>query len=173
MNVRPDENVTLLFSEIADSAALWQKNPYGMQKSIAIHDGLFRQIIRTYSGRIFKTFGSSTYAAFPTADAALAAAVAIQKSLAAETWDDVPLKTGLILHSALCAQFEGEYIGAPVKRAAHILAAVHGGQILFSQATKNQLTTIPEPGLVVNALGEHHLKDLIQPEQLYELSLLQ
>ena len=169
MDVRPQETVTFLFSEIEESAALWRQNPYGMQKAISIHDGIFRQLIHTYSGRIFKTFGSSTYAAFPSADAALAAAVQIHKSLAAEAWEEVPLKTGLILHSGVCSQFEGEYIGVPVKRAAHILAAVHGGQILFSKATKNQLTTAIENGLVANELGEHNLKDLIQPEYLYEL----
>lgn len=169
MNVRPNEPVTFLFSEIADSAALWQKNPYGMQKAISIYDALFRRLIRAFGGHIFKTFGSSTYAAFPSADKALAAAVDIQKSLAAETWDDLTLKTGLILHSGVGRLVEGEYTGGPVKRAGHILAAAHGGQILFSQATRNQLTSMPESGLVINDLGAHHLRDLMQPENLYEL----
>src|SRR3954465_3566250 len=107
MNARRDEIVTFLFSEIEDSAALWLQDPYGMQKAMSVHDTIFRQAIIANTGKIFKTFGSSNYAVFATAEAALAAAVQIQKSLARMEWENFPLKTGLILHSATCAQHDG------------------------------------------------------------------
>lgn len=169
MNVRRDRNVTFLFSEIENSAALWQKNPFDMQKAMSVHDALFRQAIHANAGRIFKTFGSATYAAFDTAEKALSAAVQIQQSFAEFDWLDFPLKTGLVLHSAPCAQHDGEFVGFPVKRAAQILAAVHGGQTLLSEAARNQLNSLPLPGLELHSLGEQRLRDLTNPETLYEL----
>jgi predicted ATPase/class 3 adenylate cyclase len=169
MSVSPDESVTFLFSEIEESAALWRQNPYGMQKAMVVYDSIFHQALTNHGGTIFKTIASSTYAAFKTADAALSAAIQVQKALAGETWEEFPLKTGLILHSAECARHDGEFIGAPVKRAAHILAAAHGGQTLFSLATRARIITLPEPGLEFINLGEQQLEDLIYPETLYEL----
>jgi predicted ATPase len=46
------------------------------------------------------------------------------------------------------------------------MAAGHGGQVLLSDATRRSLE-----GVDVIALGEHRLKDLLQPEPLYQLAI--
>src|SRR5205823_3420960 len=59
-----------------------------------------------------------------------------------------------------------KYVGIDVHRAARIMAAGHGGQVLVSEATKRLLGAIDVVGL-----GEHRLKDLLQPEPLYQLRI--
>src|SRR5262249_33303942 len=57
------------------------------------------------------------------------------------------------------------YVGMDVHRAARIAAAAHGGQVLLSQTTRDLLGS--EAGL--RDLGEHRLKDLSEPQRLYQL----
>ena len=53
-----------------------------------------------------------------------------------------------------------------VHRGARIAAAGHGGQVLVSQATADRLG---DTELGVRDLGEHRLKDLAEPEWLFQL----
>ena len=56
------------------------------------------------------------------------------------------------------------YVGLDVHRAARICAAAHGGQVLLSQTT-HQLV----PEAQARDLGEHRLRDLTNPQRLYQL----
>ncbi|MBA3412840.1 MAG: adenylate/guanylate cyclase domain-containing protein [Actinobacteria bacterium] len=57
------------------------------------------------------------------------------------------------------------YIGGDVHRAARVMSAGHGGQVLISEATARLLDSRAE----LSDLGEHRLKDLSAPERLYQL----
>src|SRR6266850_2787041 len=57
------------------------------------------------------------------------------------------------------------YVGLDVHRGARICAAGHGGQILVSKPTRDLLGT----GAELRDLGEHRLKDLREPEWLFQL----
>jgi predicted ATPase len=59
---------------------------------------------------------------------------------------------------------DGDYFGAAVNRAARTMAAAHGGQVLVAAAT----AAIVE-GIEFVDLGEHRLRDLSQPQRLYQL----
>jgi class 3 adenylate cyclase len=61
---------------------------------------------------------------------------------------------------------EGRYHGMGVHRAARIMAAGHGGQILASQSTASVLADDLD-GISLRDLGEHNLKDLVRPERLF------
>ena len=56
------------------------------------------------------------------------------------------------------------YVGADVHRAARIMGAGHGGQVLVSETTA---ASRRRSGL--RDLGEHRLKDLGAPQRLYQL----
>ena len=58
-----------------------------------------------------------------------------------------------------------------VHRAARIAAAGHGGQILLSQTTRDLVGNDLPPGSSLADLGQHWLKDLADPEHLYQLSV--
>src|SRR5919199_4538954 len=61
------------------------------------------------------------------------------------------------------------YVGLGVHRAARISAAGHGGQVLVSQTTRELLRDDPLPDVSLRDLGEHELKDLDEPERIYQL----
>src|SRR5207237_18629 len=67
-------------------------------------------------------------------------------------------------------QFSAEsYVGLDVHRAARIMSAGHGGQVLLSQTTR-YLVQHELPGDVsLRDLGEHRLKDLGRPQRLFQL----
>ena len=63
----------------------------------------------------------------------------------------------------------GDYLAAPLNRLSRLLATGHGGQILLSQ-TVQQLTRGALPaGAELRDLGEHRLRDLLEPERVFQL----
>jgi hypothetical protein len=66
---------------------------------------------------------------------------------------------------------EGRYRGMGVHRAARIMAAGHGGQVLASQATASLLADDGVPGVTLRDLGEHRLKDMDRPERIFQLEI--
>ena len=63
----------------------------------------------------------------------------------------------------------GDYLAAPLNRLSRLLAAGHGGQILLAQ-TVQQLTRGALPaGTELRDLGEHRLRDLLEPERVFQL----
>ena len=64
----------------------------------------------------------------------------------------------------------GSYVGVDVHRAARVAAAGHGGQVLVS-ANAAQLADRALPAEVgLLDLGEHRLKDLLQPERIFQVT---
>ena len=61
------------------------------------------------------------------------------------------------------------YVGMDVHRAARISAAGHGGQVLVSQVTQELLGQELPSGVELRDLGEYRLKDLTDPQRLYQL----
>jgi len=63
----------------------------------------------------------------------------------------------------------GNYLAAPLNRLSRLLSSSHGGQILVSQ-TVQQLTRGALPnGVAFRDLGEHRLRDLLDPERVFQL----
>jgi class 3 adenylate cyclase len=62
------------------------------------------------------------------------------------------------------------YVGRDVHRAARICAAVHGGQVLVSSATRELIAdALPEHDVMLPDLGLYALRDIGRPEQLFEI----
>jgi ABC-type transport system substrate-binding protein len=77
------------------------------------------------------------------------------------------------LHTGVGTLSEGHYVGMDVHRAARIAAAGHGGQVLLSQSTYDQVAKelAAQQGTGLRDLGKHRLKDLPRREELYQLVL--
>src|SRR5690606_13392003 len=89
----------------------------------------------------------------------------------AHPWPDgVVIRVRMGLHTGTPDTGPGCYVGHDVHRAARISAAAHGGQILFSASTHALATPLPA-GLTAVDLGRHRLKDLSEPEHLFQLSV--
>ncbi len=99
----------------------------------------------------------------------MATAVAAQQALLKHTWpDDVSLQVRMGLHTGEPISNTDRYVGLDVNRAARICAAGHGGQILLSQAVGVLATPDLPPGVSLRDLGLHRLKDLREPEHLFQ-----
>ena len=167
----PGGTVTFLFTDIEGSTALWEQHPQTMPVALARHTAILRAAIAAHGGVVFKTVGDATCAAFASAPAALAAALAAQHALHAEPWGATgPLRARMALHTGSVEARDGDYVGLPLSRVARLLSAGHGGQVLLSLATQELVREHLPPEVALHSLGEHRLKDLSYPEQIYQLA---
>jgi YVTN family beta-propeller protein len=116
------------------------------------------------------TQGDSFFVAFRTANDAVAAAVDAQRDLTAHAWPEgAEVKVRMGLHTGEPKVGQERYVGIGVHRAARIGAAGHGGQVLLSWTTKGLAEEDLPPGVTIRDLGERRLKDIEQPQRLYQL----
>ena len=162
--------VTFLFTDIEGSTQLWEDEPGKMRPALARHDALVRAAVVSNGGMVVKMTGDGVYAAFDRPVRALDAAVAIQRAFADPgTTDGLVLRVRCGLHLGEVEQRDDDYFGGPVNRASRIMGAAHGGQILLSKAVVDQIRERLPPPCIVRDLGRVRLKDLAQPEHVYQL----
>src|SRR5262249_38751904 len=107
---------------------------------------------------------------FATAPDALAAALDAQRTLHAAHWGEIAtLRVRMALHTGVAELREGDYFGPPLNRVARLLDAGHGGQILLSQAPWDLVQGARAQGVTARDLGRHRLKDLQEPEHLFQV----
>ena len=166
----PSGTVTFLFTDIEGSTTRWEHQRAAMQAALARHDAILRTAIEVHGGHVFKTVGDAFCAVFTAAPDALEAALAAQRALASEAWDEVgPLRVRVALHTGTVQQRDDDYFGPPLNRVARLLAAGHGGQVLLSAATHELVRDHLPAGTALRDMGEHRLKDLIRPEHVFQL----
>jgi hypothetical protein len=132
--------------------------PAAYAGALAEHRRIVREACVAQGGVEIDTQGDAFFFAFPTAAGALEAAGAFTDALASG-----PIRVRVGVHSGTPLLGEEGYIGQDVHRAARIVAAGHGGQVLVSASTAALLDTD------LLDLGQHRLRDLSAPERLYQL----
>jgi predicted ATPase/class 3 adenylate cyclase len=162
--------VTFLFTDIERSTRLWDEYPEAMQDALVCHDAILRDAIESHGGQVVKSMGDGMVAVFGDASDAVGAAVAAQRGLSEEPWGVTgPLRVRMGLHTGEAQLREGDYFGAALNRAARIMSAGHGGQVLCSAATGTLVRdTLPASVWLVD-LGEHRLRDLSRPEHIFQI----
>jgi predicted ATPase/class 3 adenylate cyclase len=160
--------VTLLFTDIEGSTRLLRELGNRYEKVLDDHRRLLREAFAAQEGTEVDTAGDGFFYAFPRARNALIAAVEGQRALAGHEWP-LPLRVRMGMHTGEPLSTETGYVGLDVHRAARIMSAAHGGQILVSQTTRG-LAGEDLPGDVsLLDLGEHELKDLPTAERLFQV----
>ncbi len=168
----PTGTVTFLFTDIEGSTRLWEQHPEAMRAALARHDALLSAGIQQHRGVVVKSRGEgdSLFAVFARATDAVAAASAIQQTLLTEPWPTPsPPRVRMALHTAAAELRDGDYYGLGVNRCARLRAVAHGGQVLLSQVARDAVGEALPAGANLRDLGSHRLKDLQQPEQLFQL----
>jgi predicted ATPase/class 3 adenylate cyclase len=172
-NDQPAGTATLLFTDIEGSTRLLQQ--LGSADYATVLDGhhsIIRSALDRMGGNEVKTEGDSFFAIFGRASDAVAAAVMVQRELAARSWPAgamVAVRMGI--HTGEVGRVANEYVGLDIHRAARISAAAHGGQVVLSETTRDLVGDRLPPGVTLVDLGEHRLKDLDQPEHLFQLAI--
>jgi len=94
--------ITFLFTDIEGSTQLWERHAQAMSAALARYKAVLREIITRHGGAVLQAPGDGLHAAFVTAPAAAAAAVAAQGVLATETWPEIgALRARMALHTGL------------------------------------------------------------------------
>jgi predicted ATPase len=148
--------VTFLFTDIEGSTRRWEADPDGMRAALAAHDAALRAAIEDNDGWLFKHTGDGVCAAFASARAAVEAAVTAQRTLR------LPVRMGLATGEA--SERDGDYFGTVLNRAARIMGAGHGGQVLVEVLTAGLVDQ-----LELVDLGEHRLRDLSGTTRLFQV----
>jgi class 3 adenylate cyclase len=169
MSELPSGTVTFLFSDIEGSTRLLQQLGERWPELVTAHNSIMREAFANAGGREVDRQGDAFFAVFPRARNALAAAATSQRELAECEWpDDVDVRVRMGVHTGEPAVGDEGYLGLDVVRAARICALARGGQVLVSETTR-ALVRGELDGLSLQDVGEHRLKDIDEPERLFQL----
>ncbi len=152
----PSGVVTFLFTDVEGSTRRWEADADGMRVALAAHDEVLRAAIEAHDGFMFKHTGDGVCAAFASPRSAVDAAVAAQREL------QLPVRMGLATGEAEVR--DGDYFGAVLNRAARVMAAGHGGQILLADSTAGLLS-----GVDLVDLGTRRLRDVSAPVGVFQV----
>jgi predicted ATPase/class 3 adenylate cyclase len=168
---RPSGEVAFLFTDLQGSVLAWERDPVAMNEVIARHDATVRRAIDQHGGCVFSIAGDAFGAAFPTAHHAVQCVLAAQRGLAEIEWpSDLTPRVRMGLHVGRAYERDGNYFGPTVNRAARIMSAGHGGQVLLSDEARTALGDLP-PDVTTEPLGQYQLRDLAAPLVIHQLSI--
>ena len=140
-------DTTLLFTDIEGSTRLWEEEGERMAPALAEHDALSRAAVERNNGIVVKMTGDGMYAAFADPSDAVSAALVLQQSLDdPSTTNGITFRVRYGLHLGIVERRNDDLFGSPVNRAARIMKAAHGGQILLSQAVVDRIRSKPAGG---------------------------
>jgi predicted ATPase len=141
-----------------------------MRAALARHDAVLTACIDAAGGRVFKHLGDGAGAAFGSASQAVVAALEAQLALSGEPWAlPRPLRVRMGLHVGEADERDGDYVGPTLNRCARLANAGHGGQVLLSAAAAREVGSSLPPGVRLRELGLCRLRDLAQPEVVFQL----
>jgi predicted ATPase/class 3 adenylate cyclase len=152
----PSGVVTFLFTDVEGSTRRWEADADAMGAALAAHDEVLRSSIEARGGFMFKHTGDGVCAAFASPKCAVDAAVAAQRAL------ELPVRMGMATGEAELR--DGDYFGTVLNRAARVMAAGHGGQILVADSTAGLLS-----GVDLLDLGPRRLRDVSAPVGVFQV----
>ena len=159
MTVQPSGTVTLVFTDIEGSTALLDDlGAEAYKEALADHRRALREAFGSHSGYEVDDAGDGLFYAFASASAAVTAVEQAMASLG-----DGPVRIRVGVHTGEPLLDPPKYVGPDVHKAARIMSAAHGGQVLLSGATRELVAD------GVLDLGRHRLKDFVEPVPLFQL----
>src|ERR1700758_5535927 len=152
----PSGVVSFLFTDVEGSTRRWESDAQAMRAALVVHDKVLRTAIEAYDGFLFSHTGDGFVAAFASPMSAVNAAIDAQREL------QLPVRMGIATGEAELR--DGDYFGTVLNRAARVMAAGHGGQILLAESTAGLLS-----GVDLVDLGPRRLRDLPTPVQVFQV----
>ncbi|HJT59610.1 MAG TPA: tetratricopeptide repeat protein [Ktedonobacteraceae bacterium] len=172
MRQLPTGILTLFFTDIEGSTRLLQQ--LGDRYAGVLRDcrRLLRTAFQLGNGYEVDTQGDAFFVVFERAVDAVTSAITAQRALFTTGWpDDVQVRVRIGIHTGEPQLAEEGYIGLDVHRAARIMGAAHGGQVLLSRSTRDQVAHDLPPDVSLNELGQYHLKDIAGLQELFQVAV--
>jgi len=161
---------TYLFTDIEGSTRLWETEPDKMRPALARHDAIVRASVEGNGGTVVKMSGDGVHAVFADPLDAVRATLELQRKLAEpEAAQGLALQVRCGMHASVDERRDNDFFGSGVNRAARIMSAAHGGQILLSQAVAALVGDRLPDGVSLSNLGSVRLRDLASPERVYQV----
>ena len=137
----PDGTVTILFSDIEDSTVMTER--LGDERWLEVlrsHNSIFRRALRAYDGYEVKNQGDGFMLVFPSPVAAVRCAIEVQRAFEAQASErpEERVRVRMGLHTGEAIAEDGDFFGRNVILAARIAARAGGGEILVSEALREQ-----------------------------------
>ncbi|PXW99582.1 putative ATPase [Mycolicibacterium moriokaense] len=148
--------MTFLFTDIEGSTRRWEADAEAMRAALSKHDQVLQTAIESQDGFLFSHTGDGVVAAFASPRSAVDAAVKAQLAL------ELPVRMGIATGEAELR--DGDYFGTVLNRAARVMAAGHGGQILVADSTAGLLS-----GVDLLDLGPRRLRDVPIPVGVFQV----
>jgi predicted ATPase len=148
--------VTFLFTDIEGSTRRWEADAAAMRAALSKHDQVLQTAIESHDGFLFSRTGDGVVAAFASPRSAVDAAIKAQLAL------ELPVRMGIATGEAELR--DGDYFGTVLNRAARVMAAGHGGQILVADSTAGLLG-----GVDLLDLGPRRLRDVPIPVGVFQV----
>jgi predicted ATPase len=156
---KPSGVVTFVFTDIEGSTRRWESDADSMRRSLIAHDEFMRDTVAAHNGWLFKHTGDGICAAFASPRSAIDAAITAQRAL------ELPVRMAVASGEA---ELRGDdYFGTVLNRAARLMSAGHGGQILVDGVTAGVLT-----GVDLIGLGVRRLRDIARPVEIFQVQAL-
>jgi class 3 adenylate cyclase len=172
MATLPGGTVTFVFSDIEGSTTLLKRLGDGYDEVLSAHRRLMRESFGALGGVEIDTQGDAFFFAFPRARDAVTAAVEAQRAHAAHEWPDgSEVRVRMGLHTGEPAIGSEGYLGLDVVRAARLCTTGAGGHVLLSETTRALVGGSLPDGVSIFPLGERLLKDIDEPERVFELEI--
>lgn len=154
---------TILFTDIVGSTELMSRlGDSKWRDLLQRHHATVRRELSRYRGRELDTAGDGFFAAFDGPARAVHAATAIRDSLRPLGID---IRAGI--HVGECEINDDKIVGVAVSVGARIAAVAGPGEVLVSRTVKD---LVAGSGLEFEDRGEHHLKGLAEPWQVFSTS---
>lgn len=165
----PSGAVTLLLTDIEGSTRLVQDLGDDYPALLEQVRTLIREVVGGHNGYEVDSRADEFFAAFADARDALRAAIQVQRALGDTSWaDDQQVRVRIGLNSGSPAVTDTGYVGLPVHVMARVCTAGHGGQILLTSATHDELGKSSGEAMF-RSLGEVSLPGLPNPETLFQV----
>jgi class 3 adenylate cyclase len=167
-HIAPDGTVTILFSDMKDSSALFdQLGDLRAQEIVSAHNAIVREQVALQRGLEVKSMGDGFMIAFSGARRAVLCAIGIQRACATycEQHRDAPIRVGIGLHVGEPISLSADFFGKAVIVAARIASLARGGEILVSSTLRDLTESAGD--LRFAEAGEVQLKGLSGTQRLY------
>jgi predicted ATPase/DNA-binding CsgD family transcriptional regulator len=161
---------TFLLTGVERSTSLWEIAPDAAAAAMARHHELVDSVIRDHDGTPTAT-DDSVLAGFSSAASAVAAALGIQRALAAEDWPSgiaINVRIGLDTSDPPRDARPGP-ARRPAAACARLRDVAHGGQILLSASIAALASDLLPDDARIEDLGVRRLRDLSHAERVFEL----
>jgi class 3 adenylate cyclase len=166
----PKGSVTFLMTDIEGSTRLAERLGDGYAEVLRQVRSMTRGSAKRHGGKRVDAHGDEYLSVFERADAALLAAIDLQRALEERSWpDEVECRVRVGVHTGRPTLTENGYVGVALSTVARVCGVGHGGQIVVSGATRTALGGPAPGGIALKSLGRRRLSGLTEPVTLFQV----